>query len=100
MRGLYVTCKFPSLEKDLDLEYFDWKYSVVPGFDKCLEPQTTGLLLQYYWSLTIQNHQPAQLMPQESNHYTITDLKGLKGGKGNKKGNIIDNQSRFGTTLS
>ena len=61
MRGLYVTYKFPSLEKDLDLEDFDWKYSVVPGFDKCLEPQTTGLLLQYYWSLTIQNNQPVQL---------------------------------------
>jgi len=61
MRGLYVTCKFPSLEKDLDLEYFDWKYSVVPGFDKCLEPKTTGLPLQYYRSLTIQDNQPAQL---------------------------------------
>ena len=61
MRGLYVTCKFPSLEKDLDLEYFDWKYSVVPGFDKCLEPQTSGLPLQYYWSLTIQDNQPVQL---------------------------------------
>ena len=61
MRGLYVTCKFPSLEKDLDLEYFDWKYSVVPGFDKCLEPQNSGLPLQYYWSLTIQDNQPVQL---------------------------------------
>ena len=62
MRGLYVTYKFPSLEKDLDLEYFDWKYSVVPGFDKCLEPKTTGLSLEYYRSFTIQDNQPAQLL--------------------------------------
>ena len=61
MRDLYVTCKFPSLEKDLDLEYFDWKYIVVPGFDKCLEPQTFGLPLQYYWSLTIRDNKPVQL---------------------------------------
>ena len=61
MRGLYVACKFPSLEKDLDLEYFDWKYSVVSGFNERLEPQNSGLPLQYYWSLTIQNNQPVQL---------------------------------------
>ena len=55
MRGLYGTCKFPSLEKDLGLEYFDCEYSVVSEFDKCMEPQTTFLSLQRDWSLIIQD---------------------------------------------
>ena len=58
MKDLYVTYKFTTLEKDFGLEYFDWKYSMVAEFDKCLEPQTTFLPLQRYWSLIIQDNPP------------------------------------------
>ncbi|MAC44320.1 MAG: hypothetical protein CL913_10330 [Deltaproteobacteria bacterium] len=53
MRGLYFTCTFLPLEKNLGLEYFDCEYSAITEFDQCLESQTTFFLLQHCWFLIL-----------------------------------------------